>query len=129
VGVFEYHVNQQHSPLVLTLGSIERAIAFEGLIYVDQATATVWRITNAADQFPPELRTKSISRSVDYGEVAIGPNHYILPLEASVLLDTGESKLRNELHFDHYRKFAAESSITFSPAELRNNAPSEPIKR
>lgn len=114
VGVFEYHVDQQHSSLRLTLGSVQTVVAFQGLVYTDETSGTVWRITNNASEIPSELRTKSISRAVDYSEVAIGDMHYVLPVHATILLDTGTGNIRNELHFEQYRKFSADSHISFA---------------
>lgn len=129
VGVFEYTVDRQHSSLRLSLGSEETIVAFHGLLYTDSTTGTVWRITNEADDFPPALRTKSISRSVDYDEVVIGAKQYVLPVSATVLLDTGESNLRNELRFQNYRKFEADSRISFGTTDVTNTSPAEPIRR
>ncbi len=114
VGVFEYEVDQQHSSLRLTLGGVEAVIAFHGLIYVDETGVAIWRITNEADRFPAELRTKSISRSVDYAPILIGATQYVLPVQAIVVLDTGKGNIKNELRFDKYRKFSADSRISFA---------------
>lgn len=114
VGVFEYQVDHEHSPLRLNLGSIQAAIAFHGLIYLDETSGAIWRITDEAADLPPQLQTKSVWRSVDYGELFIGADRYVLPVRATVLLDTGQSKLKNELRFEGYRKFGADSHITFA---------------
>jgi hypothetical protein len=114
VGVFEYRVEHEHSPMRLNLGSIQATIAFHGLIYIDEASGAIWRITNEAADLPPQLQTRSVWRSVDYGEVFIGPDRYVLPIRATVLLDTGQNRLKNELRFEAYRKFGADSHITFA---------------
>jgi hypothetical protein len=115
VAVFTYQVDQQHTTLRLSLGSYDTTVPYSGLIYIDENNGTVWRITTFADQFPTELRTKSVERAVDYGEVGIGDNRYVLPVRATVILNTGDSNLRNELRFEGYRKFTAESHISFGP--------------
>ncbi len=129
VGVFEYQVDQQNSSLRLTLGSIETVVAFHGLVYADETSGTVWRITNEAGDFPSELRTKSISRSVDYGEILIGANRYVLPVHATVLLDTGTGKIRNDLRFEAYREFEADSRISFTGDDLHKSEAGDAIKR
>ncbi|HEX4751129.1 MAG TPA: hypothetical protein VH302_16430 [Bryobacteraceae bacterium] len=113
LAVFAYNVDQQHSKLRLSMGMYDTVVACWGVIYLDEDNGTVWRITNDADNFPQELHTKSVSRSVDYSEVAIGDNRYVLPVHASVILNTGERNLRNELRFESYRKFTADSRISF----------------
>jgi hypothetical protein len=127
--VFSYRVDRQHSPWKLALGAAEAKIAFHGLVYSDGETGTVWRITNDADQFPAELRTKSVARTVDYDEVAIGQARYVLPVRASVVLDTGKRHIRNELHFEAYRKFAVNSHISFTSAGEANPPAVEPGRR
>jgi hypothetical protein len=113
--VFAYNVDQQHSRLRLSMGMYDTIVACRGLIYLDERNGTVWRITNDADNFPRELHTKSVSRSVDYSEVAIGDNRYVLPIHATIVLNTGDSNIRNELRFESYRKFTADSRISFGP--------------
>ena len=126
--VFTYRVDPQNSPWKLALGAAEAKIAFHGLVYSDAETGTVWRITNDADEFPAALKTKSVARTVEYGEVAIGDARYVLPLHASVLLDTGKGQIRNELHFQEYRKFVADSHISFTSADASAGI-AEPTKR
>lgn len=128
LGVIEYDVDRQHSPWQFGLGAEQSQIAFHGLVYADN-TGTVWRITNDAADFPAALKTKSISRSVDYGEVLIGSNHYVLPVHATILLDTGTGQIKNELHFDAYRKFGVDSHISFSSDDVSKNEPGGAIKR
>lgn len=123
VAVLSYRVDQQHSPWKLELGALQANIAFHGLVYTDAETGTVWRITNDADQLPAELRTKSVARTVDYGEVAIGEGRYVLPVHASILLDTGKGQIRNELRFEAYQKFAVNSHISFTSADASTGTP------
>ena len=120
VGIFEYSVDRRHSSMRLSVGSAEAVLPFHGAIYADETNGTVWRITNNADELPPELRTRSVSRSVDYGPISIGDNQFVLPVSATVLLDTGNGTIRNELRFDNYRKFTADSHISFtSEADMK----------
>jgi hypothetical protein len=126
VAVFAYHIGQQDSSVRLTFGSWDAVVPVEGLVFADADNGTVWRITNDTNEIPSELKTKSISRTVEYNEVAIGDNRYILPVHAVVLLNTGNSSIKNELWFDSYRKFSADSRISFSPAD---GTKSEPTKR
>ena len=108
---------------------MQARIAFHGLVYADAKTGTVWRLTNDADQFPAALRTKSVERTVDYGAVAIGEGRYVLPVHASILLDTGTGHIRNELRFDAYRKFVTDSHISFTSTADASTGAGEPTKR
>jgi hypothetical protein len=75
----------------------------------------VWRISDTADEIPRQLRTSSISTTIDYDEIAIGSTKYLLPVHAMVLMTSESGSVRNEMDFQNYRKFEADSTITFAP--------------
>jgi len=107
-----------NTPLTLNLSDLVKAVvAYHGSLYADPATGAVWRITDTASDIPPALLTREISTTIDYDEVSIGTNKYLLPVEAIVSLLLENKKVRNEMEFRNYRKFEADSSIVFGPAE------------
>jgi hypothetical protein len=115
MAVFEYLVELRYSTLSLGLGrSGGEIVPYRGLIYADPATGEVWRITNSPFNIPFDVATRSITTTIDYGSVDIGPRHFVLPVSASILLDTGHSNILNKVAFRDYRKFEAESKITFN---------------
>ena len=130
VAVIDYAVDRQHSTLSLSLSDLAKAVvAYSGSVYADPATGAIWRITNGTAEIPAEVQTRSIATTVDYGEVSIGGGNYLLPVQANVLLVTGTNNIRNEIVFQGYRKFEAESSITFTPADegaKQDGKPPEP---
>ena len=115
LAVFEYSVDLKHSTLSLALGGLGRQfVPYRGLIYADPKSGEVWRITNTPFNIPDAVATKSITTTIDYGSVDINNRHFVLPLTASTLLDTGHSNILNKIEFREYRKFDAESKITFA---------------
>ena len=123
VAVFDYSVDQQHSTLRLILHeSVNATVPYRGSVYADPATGAIWRITDTADNIPPQIQTKNISTAIDYDEIPIGDGNYVLPLAATVFLNTGLSSVRNEIQFKNYRKFEADSRITFGAAEPATTA-------
>jgi len=115
MAVFEYVVDLRHSTLSLTLGALgQQFVPYRGLIYADPTTGEVWRITNTPFDIPDSVATKSITTTIDYGPVDIGPRHFVLPVTASIWLDTGRRNILNKVEFRDYRKFEAESKITFN---------------
>lgn len=114
LAVFNFFVDKQHSTLRLSLSDLARAIvAYHGSVCADPSSGAIWRLTDQADDIPPEVNTKSISTTVDYDFVGIGDRSYLLPVQASVVLDTGTRHLRNDIEFRDYRKFETDSRITF----------------
>ena len=117
VAVFNYAIDRSHSTLSLALSDLARAVVpYHGLVYADPTTAQVWRITNSASDIPPEIQTKSISTTIDYSEIGIAGITYLLPVQATVLLATGSNNIRNEMQFTGYRRFEADSTITYNPS-------------
>jgi hypothetical protein len=113
--VFGYLVDRQHSTLRLTLSNGARAVVpYHGSVYADPATGAVWRIDDSAFDIPLALQTRSVSTIVDYDSVDIAGQLHLLPVEASVALDTGTKNVLNRMEFRDYRKFEAESKITFA---------------
>lgn len=113
LAVFEYVVDQQHSTLSVGLGGVATTVPYRGLIYADPETGQLWRITSSPFDIPAEMATKSVTTVIDYGPVDIGNRHFVLPVTASVLLDTGEKNILNKVSFNQYRKFEVEAKITF----------------
>ena len=115
MAVFDFAVDRAHSTLKLSLSDLAQSVLpYRGSVYADPRTGEVWRISNGAYDIPPEIQTKSISTVIEYGEVPIGGTNYLLPSQASVLVDTGANHIRNEMWFQAYRKFEANSSVTYT---------------
>jgi hypothetical protein len=118
VAVFDYSVDKEHSTLSLSLSDLAKAIVpYRGSVFADPATGAVWRITDDASEIPLALMTREISTTIDYDEKTIGDKTYLLPVEAVVSLLLERTKVRNEIEFHDYRKFEADSSITFGTVQ------------
>lgn len=131
VAIFDYSIDVEHSTLKLSLSDLAKALVpYHGSVYADPSTGAIWRITNTISDIPAEIQTKSVSTTVDYDEVAIGAKKYLLPVRAIVVMETDARNIRNEIEFSKYRKFEAESSITFAsesaPASTESAKSTEP---
>jgi len=114
LAVFDYSVDKQHSTLSLSLSGLAKAIVpYHGSVFADPATGAVWRITDTATEIPASLLTREIGTTIDYDQIEIGGKSYLLPIEAVVSLLLETKKVRNEMEFQDYRKFEADTSITF----------------
>lgn len=127
VAVFDYSIDRAHSTLSLSLSDLAKAIvAYHGSVYADPATGVIRQISNAADDIPPEVRTRSIGTVIEYGNVDIAGQKYFLPVSAVVTLATESGNVRNEIQFRDYRKFEADSHITYAsdaPADGKTAPP------
>jgi len=123
LAVFDYSIDLAHSTVKLSLSDLAQAlVAYHGSIYADPETGGIWRITEIAVDIPPDVKTKSFSKIIDYGEVPIGGTPYLLPLQASVWMTTDSNNVRNDIEFADYRKFEADSKITFGADDTQKGA-------
>jgi len=110
----KYSVDKEHSTLRLSRDYLASAyVAYYGEVFADPATGAVLRITKELSDIPPELETENSQTVIDYGKVAIGGIEYLLPSSAYIEMRIRSGRLRNEMSFDGYRKFEANSTITF----------------
>jgi hypothetical protein len=118
LAVFDYTVDKEHSTLRMQLSDLAQAVLpYHGSMFIDPDTGAVWRITDAADSdIPPQLQMRQISTVIDYAETQIGGKTYLLPVTASVAVVGFTGNVRNDLEFQEYRKFEADSVIKFGDA-------------
>ncbi len=88
---------------------------YTGTIWIDKETSRVLRIEMAAQGMPKGFPLDTVESAVDYDFVLIGESRFLLPVHSEVLdCARGTSDCgRNVIEFRNYRKFGADSSITF----------------
>lgn len=130
--VFAYRVLQSRSKWHI---SYERRLdivpAYSGLVYVDQDTHAVMRISLEAQDIPASFPVQQAGTVLDYDFAEISGTQYILPLRAVVRMRTSKFLSKNEVEFRMYRKFGAEATIKFEtpdalPEEKINEQPPKP---
>ncbi len=90
--------------------------AIKGSVWIDKETSRVLRIEQQGKPMPPLFPFDTIETSADYDFIRLGTaGPFLLPVEAEVLsCQRGTSVCnRNKIEFRNYRKFEAESNITF----------------
>jgi hypothetical protein len=91
--------------------------AYSGSIWIDKESYRVLRVEMSAQNLPRGFPLDTVESAVDYDFVAIGDNKYLLPTHSEALsCGRGTSGCtRNVIEFRNYRKFSADTSITFDP--------------
>lgn len=112
VAKFSFSIDREHSTLTLT-SFIKARVPYHGFVYADPESGTIRKLASGSSEIPPALQMTSIATVVDYDQVRIGDQNYLLPVSAVVSLVTDKDQVRNEITFESYRKFEAESTITF----------------
>jgi hypothetical protein len=119
--VYSYEVAQDRSKWHVTAyrdrNSKEETVpGYHGLIYVDRDMLAVVRITLVAD-LPTNFPLQQAQDTLDYDFATISGHEYLLPLRAVVQMRDGRYLSKNEVEFRLYRKFGAETTLTFDTPE------------
>jgi VWFA-related protein len=89
-----------------------------GLIYLDESTGRARRISVALDDIPRDFPVQESKLDVEFDNVRIGSEDFLLPSTATVRVRRGKRLLtRNEIRFREYRLYKTESSIQFDPVQ------------
>lgn len=127
VNVFAYRVPAQNGyGLVESTGT--RRVPYRGLIYADVQTGAVVRIELQC-QIPKESEYQDLEIALDYKPAEVAGREFLLPSHYSLhaLREAGRANRNlpreqrrfiqenNETDYKSYRKFEADSSVTFGP--------------
>lgn len=125
--VFAYRVDREGSRLELRALSKSVFAAFHGLVYIDDATKRVLRLTAEAEE-PPDFPIRDSYIRIEYDWTTIAGGRYLVPVRAETgMAETapiagrdpaapaiGQTvKYRNLLEFRGYRKYTADSRLRF----------------
>jgi hypothetical protein len=75
------------------------------------------RITMECDDIPKDFPIQPVSEILEYDFQKIGTREFVLPLKAEMHSRNGRMSAFNQIEFRLYRKYSADSSITFDPPE------------
>ena len=94
-------------------GMVEAAAGYHGEVAFDMETNRVLRLTALADDIPKETGILQSSMQVDYDFIDIAGRSYLLPSRSEAHMERGHRQITNVVDFIGYRKFEADSTISF----------------
>jgi len=117
--VYAYSITAAHSDyhIVVPGQSQDLVPAYHGLIFIDDHKHFVHRITMHADGIPKPFPIQDVSLMLDYDYTRIGDADYLLPLTFELRSREGKVLVKNDVDYDNYRKFTADSSVHFGDAD------------
>ena len=120
---FDFKVEQSRSKLTISAKDESREAratpAYYGKVFVDAETRAVTRLEIHADDLPPDFPVKRAMELLDYKYTDISGQQFLLPYSGEVHLDGSDVLSKNMLVFQGYRKYSAESAISYDiPADL-----------
>jgi hypothetical protein len=112
---YDFSVEQENSHWGIHSGSDSYRPEYTGSIWIDKENYRVLRIEMSARNIPKAFPLDTVESAIDYDYVMISGNKYLLPVHAEALsCERGTSGCgRNVIEFRNYRKFGADTSITF----------------
>ena len=122
MNVYSYKVPAAQSDyhIVVPLKKLDLVTAYHGLIFIDDQKHFVHRITLHADGIPGDFPVQEVGLVLDYDYTRIGDADYLLPLEFELRSREGARLIKNDVSYDAYRKFAADTSITFDAPAVKS---------
>jgi hypothetical protein len=113
---YDFQVKQQNSDWDIHAPDGSKATpAYRGTVWIDKATSNVMRIEEQTDSLPLSFPFDKAETVVEYGFMNIDGKTYPLPVHSDILTCQRGSTIctKNDINFRNYRKFGADSSITF----------------
>jgi hypothetical protein len=113
---FKFEVKRENSHWRVTTGGQLYYPAYRGTVWIDRGTSRVTRIEMESRNMPILFPFEKVETAVDYDFVRLStPQEFLMPVEAEVLSceESSSRCLRNRIEFRNYRKFGADSDITF----------------
>ena len=120
VHIYEFEVSKENSAWRINAEKGTVSPAYKGTVWIHPQTARVRRVEIQAVDLPSDFELDTVEMTVDYGEVVIGGNEHLLPLESENLgCWRGTNRCaRNKIQFRDYRKFSAESTIVTTDSTI-----------
>jgi hypothetical protein len=114
VMAFSYSVEQQYSQWGIEYEKKDHIVpAYSGRILIDKDTHVVMRVTLNADDIPPSFPVKMATTILDYDYTDISGHQFLLPLKSETQMSADGVLSKNDTEFRLYRKYSAESSLTY----------------
>jgi hypothetical protein len=115
--LFDFTVEQQNSHWTIRTQQEQYLPGYQGTLWIDKETTRVLRVEMQARKIPTAFPLDKVESAVDYNFVKIGTQSVLLPVHADVLsCERGSRQCsHNAIDFRNYKKFGAESNVTFTP--------------
>jgi hypothetical protein len=111
---FAYSVPQSRSQWHINYDRrLDIVPAYHGLVYVDNKTHEIMRITLEAENIPPSFPVRRAETILDYDYQDISGHTFLLPLKAQTIMAADDYMTRNDEEFRLYRKYSTSAEITF----------------
>lgn len=127
---YDFQVPLFRSGYQIKVGDKKAIVGYHGCFYVRPGDLELLRLEVEADDIPPGLGLQFAGEAIDYRRMRIGDKDFLLPASAVLtMIDLYGVESRNRTFFNHCRKYAGESVLTFAdpPPPVERPLPAEPV--
>jgi hypothetical protein len=112
--VYTYSIDAAHSNDTLDYnhGAARATPGYHGEIFIEKGPNVVWRITVEPEP-PASFPMQNIHQVLDYRYTELSGQKFLLPQSGTVVMRADGIGHKNEIDFRSYRKYSADTSITF----------------
>jgi hypothetical protein len=130
VMVFSYFIDQPRSHYEIRSEGTDRRVisAYSGLVMLDKDTHQVMCVTVKAENLPADFPVKAAETRLYYDYVELSGHTFLLPLKSVITMAGDDYLSRNDEQFRIYRKYSADSEITFGDVDSKPIAPIDDSK-
>ena len=115
--VYSFRIDQPHSKLTIDYERSQQVTpGYHGLVYVEKGPNTVWRITVEPEP-PASFPIQNVHQQLDFRYIDISGQKFLLPTRGEVIMKTRGVGNKNEIEFRSYRKYSADTTITFDDSD------------
>lgn len=127
--VYTYQIDKPHSKLTISYGNGDRETTpgYHGEIFVEKGPNVIWRITVIPEP-EPTFPIQDIHQVLDYRYSDISGQTFLLPQSIEVVMRSDGIGNKNNIEFRQYRKYSADTSITFDDKDTGTEPASPPQK-
>ena len=117
VHVYTYSIDQLHSKETLTFDNAEQVTpGYHGEVFVEKGGNVIWRVTVEPEP-PPSFPMQNIHEQLDYRYTDISGQKFLLPVRGEIVMRAQGVGSKNNIEFRSYRKYSADTSITFDDTD------------
>lgn len=113
LAVFSFRIEAKNSEYTLNNGRRRLTLGVIGTVYLDTETAVAVRVTAGSDRISSDWPVRATHSLLDYEESEVAGRRYLLPHRVDLRVTLRDSQLRSLMEFTGYRKFSADTSVTF----------------
>lgn len=113
--VYNFKVPLRNSDWTIRVGGQALMPAYNGSVWIEKASPKVRRIEMQAINVPKDFPDDAVESTVDYDQVRLGENMFLVPAHAEVLSCQRGTTIctKNAIDFRDYHKYSGESTVEF----------------